>query len=141
MTAAVKINIEKLLSKHNMTPVELEKKAGLKPSAVSNILYNRSKNPSIDTLKAIAKALNCNFGALIEDSNEQNLGIDPKLALSSLNILVEEINKSQIISYGEVGADDFFKWVLEVYRYSKKNDLQEADSRYAKWVLGKVSQI
>ena len=45
MSATLKKNILGLLKEQKLTVKDLETKAGLKPSAVSNILYDRSKNP------------------------------------------------------------------------------------------------
>ena len=57
--------VEKGLSAH-----ALEKLAGLKLSAVQNIIYGRSKNPSVNILIPIAQALGCTVSDLLEEDRE-----------------------------------------------------------------------
>ena len=47
----------------------LERKAGLKSSAVRNILNGTSKNPSVHTLRAIADALDCSILDLLGEGD------------------------------------------------------------------------
>ena len=51
----------------NLSIMALEEKSGLKHSAVGNIIANRSLNPQIETLAAIAKTLECTINDLISD--------------------------------------------------------------------------
>jgi len=136
MSATLKKNILGLLKEQKLTVKDLETKAGLKPSAVSNILYDRSKNPTIDTLKAIAAAFDCSFSNLISDPEDKSgRGIRQTLAKDSIDLLVDTIGKSNKIGFCDVSAEDFFKYALEVYKYSEKNSLDHADSRFAKWII------
>jgi transcriptional regulator with XRE-family HTH domain len=54
----------------NLNARELERRAGLKMSAVRNILSGHSKNPGIEVIAAIAKVLEC--------STDELLGIEHK---------------------------------------------------------------
>ena len=49
----------------NLTFYELQKKAGLKPHAVQNILRGKSQKPSAELLQAIARELGCTIEDLL----------------------------------------------------------------------------
>jgi transcriptional regulator with XRE-family HTH domain len=51
---------------------ELEKKAGLKMSAVRNILTGKSNNPGIEVLSAIARLLGCSVDELTGETKSQS---------------------------------------------------------------------
>ena len=53
------------IKKENIPVSTLEKKANLNRNAISNILYGRSKNPKIENIQAIAKAMNCSIESLL----------------------------------------------------------------------------
>ena len=55
----LKTRIKDKLSQKNISASALEKKAGIRPSTLQNILQGRSKNPSIDVLQAVARSLSC----------------------------------------------------------------------------------
>lgn len=53
-----KNRIYKLLEKKDMSIHSLAMKSGLAPSTIKNILYGKSKNPGIVTLKLLCEGLN-----------------------------------------------------------------------------------
>jgi|GEM_PF-5722171 len=57
----------------------LERQAGLKPSAIQNIIAGKSRNPKIETLHAIAQILDCS----VED-------FVPKTSLAELSTYDQE---------------------------------------------------
>lgn len=63
----LKKRIQDRMEKFGTSVHALEKKAGLKPSAVNNILYGRSKNPSVTLIKKIAHALDCSVDDLVSE--------------------------------------------------------------------------
>lgn len=65
--------IKRKMEAEGLTAYALEKRAGLKPSAVNNIIYGKSKNPSIEILKGISKALNCSVSDLIGEQKETSV--------------------------------------------------------------------
>ena len=70
MKLNIKDEIRDRLENKRLSISTLEKEAGLKKSAVSNILLDRSKKPSYETIKAIAKVFEC--------SPEELIGIEEK---------------------------------------------------------------
>ena len=73
MSLAEKIqyNLKRKLSERKVSISEFEKEAGLKKSAVSNILIGRSKNPTVEVLSSIAKELSCSIEDLISSNSPQ----------------------------------------------------------------------
>ncbi len=52
-------NIQMKLNEKKISITEFERSAGLKRSAVANILTGKSKNPTIEVVISIAKRLGC----------------------------------------------------------------------------------
>lgn len=61
--------------RQNLTVFELAQKANLPKATVEKILFNVVKNPRIDTMQAIEKALGLNQPPLKWTEEEQALGI------------------------------------------------------------------
>ena len=142
--------VEKGLSAH-----ALEKLAGLKLSAVQNIIYGRSKNPSVNILIPIAQALGCTVSDLLEEDRE--IAAAPKeeatakavaTATPSHNTLwnadlyiatfqiINALSKEKKIT---LSKDKMFSSVDETYAYSLKNKKNRPDKHFAEWLLEKMS--
>lgn len=136
---------EKKISVH-----ALEKQAGLKSSAIHNILYGRSKNPSIKVVQAIAHALECDISELLEEERpstennrsnkleesareKENTPWDAKLYLSSFEKINLLINKNRI----SLTKDKILNIVEEVYLYSQKTGSEKVDIHFAEWIINK----
>jgi transcriptional regulator with XRE-family HTH domain len=71
-------NIKFFRKKAKMTQMELAKKAKISRSYLADVERNRY-NPSFDTLKAIASALNVPISSLIGEEDDKNLNRDAQL--------------------------------------------------------------
>jgi transcriptional regulator with XRE-family HTH domain len=71
-------NIKFFRKKAKMTQVELAEKANISRSYLADVERNRY-NPSFDTLKAIASALNVPISSLIGEEDANNSNLDSKL--------------------------------------------------------------
>lgn len=123
----------------------LEKRAGLRPSAVHNILYGRSRNPSITIIQAIAQALECKVSDLIDEevpsqksdtrsSDEFPVpSWEPEIYLKSFET-VNSILKNKKINLSKEKALEI---VDEVYLYALKGKKQTPDSLFAEWIIEK----
>src|SRR5438445_761981 len=86
--AAKKVSFLQQRLKEKMTAIRisahaLEKQAGLKPSAVQNILHGRSKKPSAEILFAVAKILGCPVDELIDNNDEVDLSANNRIPSST----------------------------------------------------------
>jgi len=65
MTIILKKKILEHANKHRYSIRDLEHQAGLQSNAIRNILSDRSKNPTIDTVLKIANILECSVDELL----------------------------------------------------------------------------
>jgi transcriptional regulator with XRE-family HTH domain len=151
MATNLSMQIKEKITEKGLSTHALEKRAGLKPSAVQNILYGRSKNPSVTIVKAIAKALDCSVSDLLGEEADNvpkaSLKFDPSFATKNiisqewdqdlylrcfqeLNVLLEKervfLSKGKILELAE-----------EIYEYSQGNSLSVPDQYFAKWLVEK----
>lgn len=75
MTAAeaVRNRILQLCGAHNISINKLATIAGLPPSSVKNILYGKSKNPKLITIKIICDGLGMTLGEFFSTPEFDNL--------------------------------------------------------------------
>ncbi|MBE6047773.1 MAG: helix-turn-helix transcriptional regulator [Clostridium sp.] len=89
--------LKKLRKENNLTLKELHNKTGISISFISDI-ENKRRNPSIDNLKVLAKALNTSVSELLgENSNSIEIESlnekDKKSINKDLKILMDEFRK------------------------------------------------
>lgn len=147
------MKIKKKISEQDSSVHALEKKAGLKPSAIQNIIYGRSKNPSITLIQAISQALDCNIEDLVdaETFNHQQLqnslptksskqestdlsktrAWNQDLYLRCFNTVHSILNDFNII----VDKNKILDIVDEIYNYSLGNNQKEPDIYFANWLI------
>jgi len=141
---AIQQQIKMRMAEKRLSTNELEKQAGLKSSAVGNIIYGRSKNPGIETIQNIARALNCSVSELIEEelSSDANLRNNPvteienfpwnsSLYLDCLNVvsnLLKNTNRS-------IDKNVILNYIEEAYKYSISSEKGKADPHFAKWLI------
>ncbi len=143
--ALLSTKIREIIKEKGISAHALEKMAGLKPSAIQNILYGRSKNPSLATLSAIAQTLGCTLSSLIEDAGispedgkscfeaQGNLGKiwNQGLYLDAIEIVINIIRKSA----KEINRGKLLYLVDEVYLYSLNHDGKVVDHYFAQWLF------
>jgi transcriptional regulator with XRE-family HTH domain len=150
--SAVAARIKEKLVQKGISAHALEKKAGLRASAVHNILYGRSKNPSVTIIQAIAQALECSVTDLIDQNvsdheevsqhqGQRNAFQDycgnaewsPELYLHCFTTVNHLLKKKR----AELSKEKFFGVVEEVYLYSARDGNYEADKRFSEWIISK----
>lgn len=70
---AVKNRILQLCDDRDLTINALATVAGLPPSSIKNILYGKSKNPKIATIKIICDGLNMSLKDFFDSNEFENL--------------------------------------------------------------------
>lgn len=127
----------------NLTFYELEKKAGLKPHAVQNILRGKSKNPSGALLQAIARELGCTIEDLLQ---EQDTSFGEEISLSKKALLnqpyeypelfleaVKFVNKALEEKDPALTIEQCVSCMEEIYLHSLQKNPQEIDIQFAEW--------
>jgi len=131
----------------------LEKQAGLKRSAIQNILHGKSKKPSAEILYAITKVLGCSMQDLLgrNDSGTHTIFSQPKPLISSpashsdehldLDLYTKavkaasDILKSQHINLSQTFA---LNYIQEIYQYSLNSKQEDIDLRFAEWLASRL---
>ncbi len=132
-------NIKKHLTAQNMTAAELERRTGI-PHAVVNILHGRSKNPSLKTVQAIAKELNCSVEDLLaEDIVAVTAQAKTKQTWNAelyQQVFLAVMQCVQQLSL-QPNPQQMANWLTEVYEYALGSPEQKVEQRFVQWLLGK----
>lgn len=135
-----KNKINNYLQFNSLSIRNLEKQAGLTRDAIFNILHNRSKNPTIDTLVKIAKTINCTIEELINFDpidlpKQQDNDVDTSVSYNSLLF-------ANVVSFVDAKLDkdsitlqDFLRIISSIYRYSHQNNNKSLDSSFGDWII------
>jgi len=133
------------LKAKNLTVSALEKKAGLKNYTVRNIMRGKSRNPNFEMMQAICNVLGCSIQDLIEKDQHfievdeegvehlaEEISFDNQALLlncvETVNSILEK-NK-QVLTVRQV-----MTCIEEIYLHSHKQNLNTADSSFAKWFI------
>lgn len=134
--------------KSNLSIREVERRAGLNRSALSNILQGKSKNPTLHTLYALAEGLECSLSDFVEtpeseetkDSQQPKVQIAFPLLLPLLHETIDIVAKYfKDIDY-EPNLDQFWICVKKVYVHALENQNNEIDHLYAEWLIDKFKE-
>ncbi|WP_341764063.1 helix-turn-helix transcriptional regulator [Candidatus Tisiphia endosymbiont of Beris chalybata] len=130
----IKKNIERLLKERDWRVADLENKIGQSRS-VTNIFRGASKNPTIEVLQAIAKALDVDLQELLLDHDSNDSVLNIALLRDTCNKIINElegINYPITVKYSNI-----FTLIREVYEYSTQLNLVKADDNFTKWLIHK----
>ncbi|MBA3814702.1 MAG: helix-turn-helix transcriptional regulator [Alphaproteobacteria bacterium] len=136
------------LLKSNLSIREVERRAGLNRSALSNILQGKSKNPTLHILYALAEVLGCTLSDFIETSeHEETTGLQSakvQIAFPTLVPLLHQTmdivsNHFKNIKY-EPNLEQFWICVKKVYVHALENHNSEIDHLYAEWLIDKFKE-
>ncbi|WP_039454886.1 helix-turn-helix domain-containing protein [Candidatus Jidaibacter acanthamoebae] len=138
--------IAQKIEEQKRTISSVEKIAGLPQNAVRNIVEGRSQNPTITTLHAIARALNCSLDELIGNLSSSNVaGFNSNKADKHLDSiewnpdLFHKITEAIIAYIKEINLQPklpqilFFIEESYVYSVTKKNN--EFDPQFIEWLI------
>lgn len=142
---ALQENLKRHLEEKKISANALEKRAGLKPSAVQNILQGKSKRPAAELLQAIASELDCAIEDLLveEPGQKKETALAPNRASNrapnwDLNLYIDALKTVQTITGAKkipLDKAHTLKMVDEVYLYSVKANKKTADAAFADWLL------
>ncbi|MEN8236898.1 MAG: helix-turn-helix transcriptional regulator [Pseudomonadota bacterium] len=135
------------MQEKNLSAAELERKAGLKMSAVRNIIKGQSKKPSAESLIAISQVLECTIEDLFEVERAGSSGHvpmqkkeDPSEPVEDLKFLAKTADKViKLLSEADKNCsfEEVFFFIQETYMYSLGSSYPEVDVAFAKWLISK----
>ncbi len=133
--------IENRMHEKNLNARELERRAGLKISAVRNILSGASKNPGIEVIAAIARLLNCSTDELLGLEQEKSkLESQKQKTITTWDYslyenCLKEVQNYLISKNAKPQAEQILFFVREAYTYSLEGKDKKADIRFIKWII------
>ena len=145
----IKQRIEARLSQIGMSASALEQKAGLSSGTVRSMLLGRSKNPTINTLRAIAQVLDCLIGDLVEEKPPSIPSLDKIMMkkessqwqsdvfLKALNLVEKDLKGRRY----QPNLDEVLFFTKEIYAYSLEDKNQTVDEKFAHWLINKNIKI
>lgn len=139
MATALQIRLKHLMQEKNLRTSDLEKLAGLKMSAVRNILLGKTRHPKAETLQAIAEVLGCTIADLLgKDLPKEEASTSPKLDypdlfLEATQSLLSLLEKEKC----NLTLDQACMIIKETYAYSTQTEAKAIDHQFAKWLFSK----
>ena len=135
------------LLKSNLSIREVERRAGLNRSALSNILQGKSKNPTLHTLYGLAEVLGCTLSDFIESPvSEETKDLSPKVQVSFptlvplLHQTMDIVEKYFVTIEHEPSLEQFMLCIKKVYIHALENQDNEIDPLYAEWLIDKFKE-
>lgn len=140
MNTVLQRNIKKQLAINNISVNLLERRCGLKPSAIHNILHGRSKKPSLDIIQSIAQELDCTIEQLIRDdekvkNSQTHTPWNADLFIQSIEVIHKIFSQKGI----QPSKEQAMTVADEVYKYSLRSS-QKTDERFAEWLIERYYQ-
>ena len=143
MPTLLQTRLKQLMQEKSLRTSDLEKLAGLKLSAVRNILLGKTKRPKAETLQAIAEVFNCTVADLLgKEAAPQEETIPsprlefPELFLQSVKIMLSLLERED----SPLTLDQAWLIIKETYLYSSQKNPREIDEQFAKWIFTKQRQ-
>lgn len=143
MSTQIAKQISTRMRAKNLTFYELEKKAGLRPHAVQNILRGKSKKPSAELLQIIARELGCTIEDLLQD---QEAGYGEGIPSAKKELLshpykhpdlfletVKFVNSALEETENNLTLEQFVSCIEEIYLHSLQKDPRKVDQKFAEW--------
>ena len=128
----------------NLSIMNLEAKAGVKPHAVRNILTGKSKNPSAVNLQAIADVLGCSVKDLLTAPSALQEATQPSLEelleakhvnSSLMQECVATIEGTLKKARKTLTNVQFLTCVREIYLRSLQKAPQKVNKEFAEWFI------
>lgn len=141
--------IEARMKVQDISIMNLEKRAGLKPHAVRNILTGKSKRPSALHVQAIADALRCTVKDLLttpsfmqneqDDFSREEILTKQYAQCSTTHLMEETVEVVNILLQGkQVTVGQFLLCLNEVYLRSLQKNPATANKEYARWFINLI---
>jgi len=134
--ANLQLKLSELMTQKNVTISDIEKTTGLNKNTINSILTGASKNPSANTLRSIAKALDVSLEFILSDDemniealNKDQMKIFSEVTNATINIIIDKDLNFTI--------DKLNALIKEIYQYSVKINPPYIDDRFIHWIVDK----
>lgn len=143
MTSILKAKVLEYVTNQRRSVRDLERQAGLNYNAIHNILSDRSKSPSIDTVLKIAEAIGCSVDEMLGRTqflninkdyvtHEDDIVLDKKLFESVCSYMSNfvDINNLNTLTLSQA-----IFCIQEIYKYCSNTESKTFDEKFAHWFL------
>ena len=134
--ANLQLKLSELMTQKNVTISDIENTTGLNKNTINSILTGASKNPTANTLRAIAKALDVSLEFILSDEemnieglNKDQMKIFSEVTSATINIIIDKELSFTI--------DKLNALIKEIYQYSVKINPPYIDDRFINWIVDK----
>lgn len=134
--SAIANKIRSKMLEQGISAHALEKKAGLRPSSVHNILQGKSKNPTLHTIQALSHALGCSLDEMAQDKQAAQLSNEPwnaTLYQDATKVASELFSENKL----EPTKQQALNYIEEIYNYASLNRKKSVDRSFAEWLITK----
>jgi transcriptional regulator with XRE-family HTH domain len=117
----ISAKLRELRKNNNLTLKELSQKSGISVSFISDI-ENSRRNPSIETLKVLAKALGVSPDEFLKENNIEEKPIDKINKLvedSGINTIAAHFEGEEFTEDDKEDIENFIKYVLSKKKKKK----------------------
>jgi len=117
--------------------------SGISGGTLQNFLAGLTKSPTLDTIAALAKTLDCDLMELIGGSDTVTNSRDYKLPWDSAIFLEASKYVIQLQSDANVllPSEEAILIIKEIYYYSRAKGKNEIDKNFAEWVFNKSTRL
>lgn len=142
MATNLQKQLQTRLEAKNLSINALEKQAGLRRSAVRNIILGFSKKPSAEVLSSIASILECSVDDLIGRSASTpnkftpTTGTHPwneKLFIDAIKATSKALHDKQL----DLKLEQVLAMATETYKYSLGKKSEHIDKDFINWLVGR----
>ncbi len=136
--------IKELINSKNLSMAKFEQIAGLKPGAARDIIIGNSRNPTINTLNKICKALACSLNDLVENewtvqevpllNRYGNTEWDVALFTKCAEIIEKYLQTYQL----KFSLYKTLNLITELYLHSLLKNNRQIDKKSAEWSVEKL---
>jgi transcriptional regulator with XRE-family HTH domain len=137
--ANIQLKLNELMTQKNVTISDIEKASGINKNTINSILTGASKNPSANTLRSIAKALDVSLESILSDDemNIEGLTKDQMKVFSEVTNATINIIIDKDLSFS---IDKLNALIKEIYQYSVKINPTYIDGRFINWIVDKYNK-
>jgi transcriptional regulator with XRE-family HTH domain len=105
MSNAIPGNLRRLMQRRDFQQAELAKRSGLSEATISRILSGEQRNPTAETLRALARALGVGVADLLaEDGRPHGVDDEAEEILLNLYRVLGPEDRAKIVEYAEAIA-------------------------------------
>ena len=137
----IKNKLQEHFDNNQINLSSFEQNAGFKRGVISNILFDKSKNPTIETIVKIADALDCSIDELLDREeyfrkyikhHRSEMIYNKELFNAIFKTINQYIEDQQL---NKVALGDVFYVAEEIYEYSMTTTDGNLDKKFASWFL------